>query len=144
MIPLLRLSSTLLLLSTRNGRHERKRILPRWLSLRSGESVVTVVHPSRAFSLPKYVATLGLYGIWRKRHTYVVTDQRLMIGRGVLTRREWTIPLRRIEGVSFVRRGPGAYAEVQAISRGRREIDTVGPLSARDARRVVSAIEDRM
>lgn len=141
MIPL---SSTVLPLAARPAPRQRNGRVPRRLSLRSGESVVTVVHPSRAFSLPKYAATLGLYGIWRKRHTYVVTNQRLMIGKGVVTRREWTIPFRKVEGVSFVRRGPGAYAEVQAISRGRREIDAVGPLSARDARRVVSAIEDRM
>lgn len=126
------------------SRHNGQQRLPRRLALRSGESVVVVARPSRFLSLPKYLLTLGLYGIWRKRHTYVVTDQRLLFGRGLVNRREWTIPMRRIEGVSFVRRGAGAFCEVEAVSRHGRAVDTVGPLSSRDARRMVSAIEARM
>ncbi len=113
----------------------------RRLSFRSGESVVMVAHPSRLFSLPKYLLTIGLYGIWRKRHDYVVTDQRVMIGRGVVVRREWTIPMRRIEAVSFIRRGAGAFCELEALTTRGREVDSVGPLSSRDARRMVSAID---
>lgn len=135
-----------LLLFTRRDRHPSRSSArpPRQISLRANESVVMVVHPSRVLALPKYLLTLGLYGVWRKRHTYVVTDQRLMIGRGVVNRRERAIPMRRIEGVSFLRRGAGAFCEVESLIGGGREVDTVGPFSSRDARRMVSAIESHI
>ena len=80
---------------------------PRGLTLRGGESIVMVVRPSRALSFGKYLYTLGLYGIWRKRHVYVLTDQRLMTGKGVVNRAETSIPMNRIDEVGFVRRGRG-------------------------------------
>lgn len=106
--------------------------------------MAVVARPARALSIPKYLGTLGLYGIWRKRHTYVVTNQRLLIGRGVVNRREWTIPIRRIEGVSFARRGAGAFCEIEARTSQGRETDAVGPLSSRAARRMVAAIESEL
>lgn len=132
-----------LLLSTRCDRRPARSSArpPRRISLRTNESVIMVTHPSRILALPKYLLTLGLYGIWRKRHTYVVTDQRLMIGQGVVNRRERAIPMRRIEGVSFLRRGAGAFCEIESLTGGGREVDTIGPISSRDARRMVSAIE---
>ena len=75
---------------------------PHGVTLRAGETIVMVVRPSRALSLGKYLYTLGLYGIWRKRHIYVLTDDRLMTGKGVVNRTETSIPLNRVEEVAFV------------------------------------------
>jgi hypothetical protein len=114
---------------------------PRGLSLPSGESIVMVVRPSRMLSIPKYLYTLGLYGIWRKRHVYVLTDHRLLVGRGVVTRTEDSIPTSRIEEVTFFRRGAGAYCRIVVTTHGRRRLELVGPLLARDARRLTGAIQ---
>ena len=95
-----------------------------------------VVRPSRALSLGKYLYTLGLYGIWRKRHIYVLTDDRLMTGKGVVNRTETSIPLNRIEEVAFARRGLGAYCQIVVMAHGRRRSVLVGPLLAKDARRL--------
>jgi hypothetical protein len=92
-------------------------------------------------SLPKYLYTLGLYGIWRKRHVYVLTDQRLLVGKGVVTRTEDSIPTSRIEEVTFFRRGAGAYCRIVVTVHGRRRLELVGPLLARDARRLTGEIQ---
>jgi Bacterial PH domain len=117
---------------------------PRGLTLRDGESIIMVLRPSRALSIPKYVYTLGLYGFWRKRQTYVVTDQRVLAGRGLFNRTENSIPISRIEDVTFVRRGPGAYLQVVLMVRGRRRMEYVGPLLPRDARRMAGEIQARL
>ena len=117
---------------------------PRGLSLRGEESVVLIVRPSRALSLGKYLYTLGLYGIWRKRHVYVLTDKRLMIGRGVVNRTETSLPMNRVDDVAFVRRGLGAYCQIVFMARGRRRTELVGPLLSKDARRLAGEIQARI
>jgi Bacterial PH domain len=116
---------------------------PRRLPLRPGESVVLMATPSRLLSVPKYLITLGLYGFWRKRQTYILTDQRVLMGRGIFNRTERSIPLSRIEDASFMRKGAGAYCEVVVQAHGRRRTDMVGPLSARNARRFAAEIQAR-
>jgi hypothetical protein len=85
-------------------------------------------------SLGKYLYTLGLYGIWRKRHIYVLTD---------VNRTETSIPLNRVEEVAFARRGLGAYCQIVVMAHGRRRSVLVGPLLARDARRLTGEIQAR-
>ena len=60
-----------------------------------GEEVVLVAHPGRLATLPRIVLTLGLYSFWRKRDTSALTDQRILLGTGILGRRERSIPLAR-------------------------------------------------
>ena len=64
-----------------------------------------VVRPSRLARLPRYVVTLGLYGFWRKRDESVLTDQRILLGKGIIRRDERSIPLGRVDDVSVVRQG---------------------------------------
>jgi hypothetical protein len=116
---------------------------PHGVTLRAGETIVMVVRPSRALSLGKYLYTLGLYGIWRKRHIYVLTDDRLMTGKGVVNRTETSIPLNRVEDVAFARRGLGAYCQIVLMAHGRRRSVLVGPLLAKDARRLTGEIQAR-
>ena len=59
-----------------------RRRTPKMLPMQDGEEVILVASPSKAANLHKYLYTLGLYGIWRKRDTAVVTSQRLLIGKG--------------------------------------------------------------
>lgn len=116
---------------------------PPGVSLPPDESLVVVVRPSRFLSIPKYIVTLGLYGLWRKRHVYVVTDKRLLIGRGILVRTERSVPFSRIEDVQFVRKMAGAYCNVAATSHGRRSVSALGPLAAKKARLVARELQVR-
>jgi membrane protein YdbS with pleckstrin-like domain len=131
-------------MSKRTQTEEDKWKKPRGLTLRGGESIVMVVRPSRALSLGKYLYTLGLYGIWRKRHVYVLTDDRLMSGKGVINRTEVSIPIGRIDEVGFVRRGLGSYCQIVLTAHGRRRMELVGPLMAGDARRLAGEIQARI
>jgi hypothetical protein len=108
--------------------------------LEPGERVIALERPSRTLVLPKYLVTLGLYGIWRKRQTSAVTNRRLVLGRGVLSRDERSIPLNRVEDVFFTRHWLSAYADVLVGGRRGTERIRIGPLTARKARTVTAAI----
>ena len=71
-----------------------------------------VARPGRLATLPKLVLTLGLYSFWRRRDTSVLTDQRILLGTGIVRRRERSIPLAVIDDVTFARRGINSYADV--------------------------------
>jgi len=113
-------------------------------SLLPDEEVVTAANPSRLATLPKYVMTLGLYELWRRRDTAIVTDKRILFGRGIFSRVEESVPLKDVTGVTFLRRGANSYAEVAVAGHGRdRSIRFVGPMRALTARRFASEIQRR-
>ena len=90
--------------------------------------------PGRLATLPKVALTLGLYELWRRRNTAIVTDKRIMFGSGIVKRSEKSIPLSKVIDVSFSRRGLNSYAEVTVTDRGQRKNRLVGPMSAPEAR----------
>ncbi len=104
------------------------------------EEVVMAATPARFASLPKYVFTLGLYELWRRRNTAVVTNQRILFGKGIFDRNEQSIPLRNVMDVAFRRRGLNSYAEVAVTKRGKSSVTMVGPMTGSGARRLVSEI----
>jgi hypothetical protein len=114
----------------------------RWrgLPLQDREEVILSVTPSRAANFYKYVYTLGLYELWRRRDRATVTDRRLLIGRGIVHREEHSIAMSHIDGARYVRMGLNAYAQVSINDRGRRRTERIGPMSAREARAFVAEI----
>lgn len=76
----------------------------------------------------KYLVTLGLYGIWRKRKTFVLTDRRVVVGQGVVLRTERSIPLDRVDDARYRRRGVSAYAEVVVGGRDGQRVERIGPM----------------
>ncbi len=108
------------------------------------ESAVMVANPARVATLPKYIASLGLYELWRRRNTTVVTDRRILLGEGIFRRTEKSIPLSKVMDVVFTRRGVTCYAEVAVNDRGRTSVRHVGPMSCSTARRLVSEILSRV
>ena len=105
-----------------------------------GEEVLVVARPGRLASFPKYVVTLGTYGLWRKRNTSAVTDQRILLGKGVIRRDESSIPLSHVDDVAIARRGLYSYADLTTERKGRATFTRVGPLSPRAARRFAREI----
>lgn len=114
------------------------------LHLHKGESVVVVARPSRLARVPRYLVTLGLYGLWRKRNTSIVTDRRMLLGRGVLNRKEQSIPIGRIDDVSYVRRWMSCYSDVIVDTKRGQEMVRVGPLTCGKARRFTSELQERL
>lgn len=118
--------------------------MARALGLRKDEAVLVQASPSRIATFYKYLYTLGLYGLWRKRNTSVVTDRRVVIGRGILSREEWSIPMSRIVDARYVRRGLHSYASLVFVDRGKHRAEDVGPLSPRRARTFTNEILEHL
>ncbi|HEV3328359.1 MAG TPA: PH domain-containing protein [Acidimicrobiales bacterium] len=113
------------------------------LPMQDGEEVILTASPSRAANFYKYIYTLGLYGIWRKRDTAVVTSRRLLISRGVFRREEHSIAISDIDSARYTRRGFNSYALVNIGGRAGRRTVEIGPVSSRTARRLVGEIISR-
>ncbi len=111
--------------------------------LRKGESLLLVGRPAMVKVWPKYLLTLGVYGIWRRRDTTVLTDQRVIMGKGIFSRSEHAIPMRRIQDASYARRGVAAYCEVKYEGQGRYQVARLGPFSGKMARRFAREIDAR-
>jgi hypothetical protein len=110
------------------------------VNLQTGESVVLVARPARAVVWPRYLWTLGVYGIWRKRHTFVLTDRRVLIGKGVFMRTERSIPLHRVDDAVYTRRGIAAYCDLHSVHRGQRHVEHIGPMSPFRAHRFTQEV----
>src|ERR1700757_2734713 len=92
---------------------------------------------------PKYLLSLVVDSLWRKRNTAVLTDRRASEGKGIVAQSEQSIPIDKITDATYLRRGLAAYCEVASAMRSRETIHRVGPLSARLARRLTDGIQDR-
>ena len=67
----------------KTGKPQRPEKPPvRTVHLFDGETIVLIARPARTVTGHKYLVTLGLYSIWRKRTTFVLTDRRILIGMG--------------------------------------------------------------
>lgn len=104
------------------------------------EDVVMVARPGRLATLPRYLATLGLYGPWRKRDTSVLTDQRILLGKGILRREERSIPLDRVHDVTLARRGLYSYVDLTIDQQGRSAMRRIGPITPSSAHRFAKEI----
>jgi Bacterial PH domain len=117
---------------------------PTRAQLFDGETVVMVARPARFATFPKFLATLGLYSLWRKRDTSVVTNQRILFGKGIFNRTERSIPLANIDDVAFARRGINSYADLTVDERGRSTVRRIGPMGPRTAHRFTKEVLRRL
>jgi hypothetical protein len=110
------------------------------------EKVLVVGRPGIAVVWPKYLLTAGLYGLWHKRNVAVLTDQRVFLGKGLLSRSERSIPLRRVRRASYSRHGLAGYCDLSERTANTWEHSStrIGPLRARTARRLVNEVENRI
>jgi len=122
------------------GRERTARGLP----LQREEQAIMSASPSVAANFYKYLYTFGLYELWRRRDTAVVTSKRLLISRGIFNREERSIAMSHIEGARYVRRGLNSYAQITIVDRGGRKSERIGPMSARAARRFVAEVLQRI
>jgi hypothetical protein len=125
------------------ARDKKKRETVRGVDVDRGEEILMVARPSVSAVWPKYIVTLGVYGFWRKRDISVITDRRVLVGKGIIRRTERSIPLSNIVDAVYQRRGVFAYCEVASTVRGRTDVFRVGPLSVRQARRFTTEIQAR-
>lgn len=106
------------------------------------ERILRVIHPSRVVSIPRYIASLGLYGVWRSRNTTVLTDRRIIVGKGLLSRFEESFPLSRISTASYMRHGPASYTYVNLNQPN--QVMRIGPMTPSQGRSVTAEILSRL
>ncbi len=126
---------------TGKGRKGKRKIAG--VDVERGEEVVLVARPAISAVWYKYLFTLGLYGFWRSHDVSIITNRRVLVGKGIVNRKETSLPYARINDASYVRKGLYAYCEVAATLRGRGHLQRIGPLSSRQARRFTAEILSR-
>ena len=113
------------------------------IQLLDGERVILDLHPSRGWTAPIYVVTLGLWEFWRRRHHFVLTNQRIVIAKGILSKQERSAQLDRAQDVRVdqsVLTGGRVYISTAGPGPGLRVGDPHTPLSRDDARAFADAL----
>jgi hypothetical protein len=100
-----------------------------------GEQVLLVARPGRFATLPKFVLSLGLYAFWRRRDSSVLTNERVLLGKGLWSRNERSILLSRIEDVGYARSGLNSYVHVTVHGPRSTDVERIGPMSPMNAHR---------
>jgi hypothetical protein len=108
------------------------------------EKVLVVGRPGLAAVWPRYVMTLGLYGFWHRRRVAVLTTKRVLLGKGVLSRQERSIPIRAISDAVYARKGLSGFCDISSSTHSVRSATRIGPLSARKARRLANELQGRL
>lgn len=61
--------------------------------LNPGEEILRDELQSPFWTLGRYIVTLGLWAIWRSRHHFLLTNQRVLIVKGIVSKSEQGVPL---------------------------------------------------
>ncbi len=114
------------------------------IRLQQDEQVVLDMLPSAFWTAPLYVVTLGLWAVWRQRHHFILTNQRVVVAQGIVTRREKAVPLSRVQDVRLIRSYLVGGRVLMSSAGGPLSIQTVGPLSREHARVFADAVGPRI
>ncbi|MGD0882056.1 MAG: PH domain-containing protein [Acidimicrobiales bacterium] len=114
------------------------------IRLQQGEEVVLDMLPSAFWTAPLYVITFGLWAIWRSRHRFILTNQRVLIVQGIVTRREKALPLSRVQDVRLIRSYLIGGRVLMSSAGGALSIQAIGPLSRERARVFADAVGPRI
>ena len=103
------------------------------LRLHEGERIVADVQPSKWWTLSRYIFTLGLWAIWRNRNHYVLTDERIIHIKGIISKTERSAPLSRIQDAQLNRSPLTGGKVVLSTAGGALGFNTIAPLTRADA-----------
>lgn len=110
--------------------------------LNPDEEIVRDELPSAFWTISGYIRTLGLWAIWRGRHHFLLTNQRVMIVQGIVNKSERSVPIGRIQDVSLQRSVlSGGYVRLSSAG-GALGIERIGPLTRERAREFADAVSD--
>jgi hypothetical protein len=78
--------------------------LPKGVTPDDGETAERVLYPDVGRTWVAYFYTLGLWEIWRRRHYLVLTNQRLLHGKGTgALKKRLSVPLSLIEDAAYTK-----------------------------------------
>jgi membrane protein YdbS with pleckstrin-like domain len=112
----------------------------RGLRLQPGEEILVDMVPSAFWTSPKYVYTLGLWAVWRKRHRFIVTNRRVVVTTGILAYTERALPLAKIQDVTLHRSVNSGGRVSLSSAGGVLGVEEIGPLSRAKASAFADAL----
>ena len=118
--------------------------VPATLKLNQGESVILDETPSAFWTWPLYVFTLGLWSIWRSRHRFILTSQRVIVRKGIISKSEQTVQLARIQDVNVVRSLIAGGSIAISSAGGALSIRKIGPLTRAKAAEFAEKMSDSL
>lgn len=89
----------------------------KYIRLQPGERILMEMLPSKWWTWAFYVCSVGLWGIWRKRHRYILTNQRIVLTKGLISKSVRALPLDRIQDANL---------HTSPFSGGRVKLSTAG------------------
>jgi membrane protein YdbS with pleckstrin-like domain len=114
------------------------------LRLHPDEEIVLEMLPSSWWTLGRFVATLGLWAIWRKRHRFILTNQRIIVSKGIVSKSEQSVPLSRVQD-AHMHRSPLTGGRVAlSTAGGSLGVEYIGPLTQADALTFADALTPRL
>ena len=116
--------------------------VPPTLKLNDGESIILDEVPSAFWSFPFYILTLGLWAIWRKRHRFILTNQRVIVRKGIVSKSEQTVQLSRIQDVNVMRSLVAGGSISLSSAGGVLSIRAIGPLTRAKAAEFAEKMSD--
>ena len=103
------------------------------IRLHQDERIIMDVLPSKWWTLGRYIFTLGAWAIWRQRHHFVLTNQRIVVTKGMINKSEGSAPLNRIQDAQL-QRSPLTGGRIKlSTAGGPLGVDSIGPLTQADA-----------
>ena len=110
--------------------------------LNAGEEILYDELPSAFWTGGIYFFTLGLWAVWRGRHHFLLTNQRVMITKGIVSKSEQSVPLVRIQDVSLQRSLlAGGYVKLSSAGGGI-SVEKIGPLTRERAREFADKLSE--
>jgi uncharacterized membrane protein YdbT with pleckstrin-like domain len=88
----------------------------------------------------RWLITLGLYEIWRRRTKFIVTNRRVVWRQGLINRSERSIPISRIQDVTTHKGLLAGWVELSSAG-GTTGVETMGPVWNASVDRMAQAID---
>ncbi len=104
------------------------------------EQLIAKAAPSASVTWSRYFFTLGLWEIWRRRQRVVVTNQRIITTRGLLSKSQRMLPIGKVQDASLQLRFWVGRVVVTTAGGAAGSVD-FPTLSRPDARNIVNAIQ---
>jgi len=110
--------------------------------LQTGETILNEQLPSKFWTTGIYILTLGLWSVWRKRHRFILTNKRVVVRMGIITKSQVDIPLGRVQDISVVTSVVNGSMIAFSSAGGSLGVSSIGPLTRAQAREFAECLRN--
>ena len=107
--------------------------------LQRGEQTILAAHPTGWNLAYAYLFTLGLYEVWRRATWFTVTDQRVILSKGIITRTQRSIPVDMVQDATVTTQ-LGIGTVFVTTAGGQASALRLSPLTSAEAHEISDAI----